>query len=228
MTSEICMNIADVHERMRHAELAAGKTPNSVRLIAVTKGQSIETIRAAYDLGLREFGENYLSEAIEKRNGLRDLKDIVWHFIGPIQSNKARQIAENFDWVHSVDRAKVACRLDQYRPDHLPPLQVCIQVNISGEQTKSGVNPSELSNLVDAVGDLKGLILRGLMTIPAPHQEEGLEQGMPFRILREMMEHLEPQLDTLSMGMSHDFESAILEGATMVRIGTLLFGARHR
>jgi pyridoxal phosphate enzyme (YggS family) len=200
---------------------------NSVGLIAVSKTQPAEAIREVYALGQRDFGENYLQEALAKQEELADLDDIVWHFIGPIQSNKTRPIAEHFDWVHSVDRIKTAERLDQQRPAHLPPLNICIQVNVSGESTKSGAALSELADLSDRIGQLHRLHLRGLMAIPAPIDHSDDDQGKPFRLLREASENLPKPLDSLSMGMSDDLESAILEGATWVRIGTALFGPRR-
>jgi pyridoxal phosphate enzyme (YggS family) len=216
-----------VQRRIRHAEADAGRPMNSVGLIAVSKTQPAEAIREVYALGQRDFGENYLQEALAKQEELADLDDIVWHFIGPIQSNKTRPIAEHFDWVHSVDRIKTAERLDQQRPAHLPPLNICIQVNVSGESTKSGAALSELADLSDRICQLHRLHLRGLMAIPAPIDHSDDDQGKPFRLLREASENLPKPLDSLSMGMSDDLESAILEGATWVRIGTALFGPRR-
>ena len=184
-------------------------------------------MRVAYEAGQSAFGESYVQEALDKIAALRDLP-LEWHFIGPIQSNKTRAIAENFSWVHSVDRLKIAERLSAQRPQNLPPLNVCIQVNVSGEDSKSGVSPSEVLELAQAVAQLPRLKLRGLMAIPAP--TEGTEaQRIPFAQLRELMRQLNAQgleLDALSMGMSHDFEAAMLEGATIMRIGTAIFGER--
>ncbi len=216
-----------VHERLRKAEESAGRALGSVRLIAVSKTHPAEAIRAAYALGQRDFGENYLQEALDKQKALSDL-DIVWHFIGPIQSNKTRLIAEHFDWVHSVDRLKIAERLSAQRPEDLPPLNVCIQVNVSGETSKSGVGFTELPALAQATRNLPRLRLRGLMAIPEP-TDDPEEQRAAFRALRVAMHDLGiSELDTLSMGMSDDLEAAVGEGATMVRIGTAIFGARTR
>jgi PLP dependent protein len=179
--------------------------------------------------GQREFGENYLQEALDKQAGLRDLP-LTWHFIGPIQSNKTRAIAEHFSWVHSVDRLKIAERLSAQRPAGLPPLQVCIEVNVSGEASKGGVTPADLPALAAAVSKLPGLQLRGLMAIPAPTADQAAQRAA-FRRVREQFEALRAHgyaLDTLSMGMSGDLEAAILEGATIVRIGTALFGERTK
>lgn len=216
-----------VQRRIRSAEADAARPMNSVGLIAVSKTQPVEAIREAYALGQRDFGENYLQEALAKQDELADLVEIVWHFIGPIQSNKTRPIAEHFDWVHTVDRMKTAERLDQQRPAHLLPLNICIQVNLSGEATKSGAELSELANLSDRIAPLHRLNLRGLMAIPAPMNPSDEDPGKPFRILREASENLSRPMDTLSMGMSDDLEWAIREGATWVRIGTALFGPRR-
>ncbi|MEN9681892.1 MAG: hypothetical protein RLZZ627_1785 [Pseudomonadota bacterium] len=216
-----------VQGRIRHAEADAGRPMNSVGLIAVSKTQPAAAIREAYALGQRDFGENYLQEALAKQEELVDLEDIVWHFIGPIQSNKTRPIAEHFDWVHTVDRIKTAERLDQQRPAHLPPLNLCIQVNVSGETTKSGVELSELVDLSDRMDQLHRVNLRGLMAIPAPINPSDEDPGKPFRLLREAAEALPRPLASLSMGMSDDLEWAIREGATWVRIGTALFGPRR-
>jgi PLP dependent protein len=216
-----------VQGRIRQAEADAGRPMNSVGLIAVSKTQPADAIREAYALGQRDFGENYLQEALAKQEELVDLEDIVWHFIGPIQSNKTRPIAEHFDWVHTVDRIKTAERLDQQRPAHLPPLNLCIQVNVSGETTKSGVELSELVDLSDRMDQLHRVDLRGLMAIPAPINPSDEDPGKPFRLLREAAEALPRPLGSLSMGMSDDLEWAIREGATWVRIGTALFGPRR-
>lgn len=220
--------VAVLMSRIREAERLSGRPRGSVGLVAVTKGQSADTLRQAYDCGIRDFGENYVSEALDKMAALKDLPDLVWHFIGPIQSNKARQIAETFSWVHSVDRFKVAGRLNEFRPENLPPLEVCIQVNVSGEASKSGVAVDQLAELADEIRWLHRLRLRGLMAIPAPSKGGNSDPRDAFRALREMMERLPTGLDTLSMGMSDDFETAISEGATKVRVGTLLFGSRQR
>lgn len=213
--------------RIRAAEQADGRPRGSVALLAVSKTQPAAAIRALADAGQRCFGENYLQEALAKIAELAD-RDLEWHFIGPLQSNKTRAIAEHFHWVHSVDRLKIAERLSAQRPEALPPLQICLQVNVSGEASKSGCTLDELPTLAQAVAALPRLRLRGLMAIPAP--AAGYEaQRRPFRLLREALERLNAAglaLDTLSMGMSDDLEAAIAEGATLVRVGTALFGTR--
>ena len=196
-------------------------------MLAVSKTRDAEEVRAAAALGLRDFGENYVQEGLAKIEALAGL-DLCWHFIGPIQSNKTRALAEHFAWVHSVDRLKIAQRLSAQRPAQLPDLQVCLQVNISGEDSKSGVDPSELLALATAVAQLPRLQLRGLMAIPAP-ADTLARQREPFARLRDALVALQatlPTLDTLSMGMSGDLEAAIAEGATIVRVGTDLFGPR--
>ncbi len=222
--STIAENIAKVRERIREAEQACGRPSGSVALLAVSKTKPAADIREAHAAGLDDFGENYLQEALGKQVELADLA-LTWHFIGPIQSNKTRPIAEHFHWVHSVDRLKVAERLSAQRPAHLPPLNVCLQVNVSGEASKSGCAPEELPALARAVAALPNLKLRGLMAIPEP-TEDVAAQRAAFARLRELLSALNLGLDTLSMGMSHDLEAAIAEGATWVRIGTALFGAR--
>lgn len=210
---------------MAAAEAAAGRKPGSVGVIAVSKTHAARSIREAYTTGQRDFGENYLQEALAKQAELSDL-DIVWHFIGPIQSNKTRALAAHFDWVHSVDRLKVAERLSEQRSPELAPLNLCIQVNVSGEDSKAGVAPEELPDLAVAVARLPGLRLRGLMAIPAP-TDDVTQQRAAFGSLREALASLSiPGLDTLSMGMSDDLEAAISEGATLVRVGTAIFGPR--
>jgi hypothetical protein len=207
----------------------AGRPAQSVTLLVVSKTFGSDQVRAAYACGERQFGENYVQEALDKIAELQDLRaELCWHLIGPLQSNKTRVVAEAFDWVHSVDRLKIAQRLSEQRPAHLPPLQVCLQVNISGEASKSGVHPDELAALAHAVAALPRLRLRGLMAIP---EAAGTleEQRRPHRALRELSEQLRSQglaMDTLSMGMSADLEAAILEGATLVRVGSAIFGAR--
>ncbi len=222
--STIAENIAKVGERIRAAAHACGRDDATIGLLAVSKTKPAAAIRQAHAAGLRDFGENYLQEALQKQSALAEL-DLVWHFIGPIQSNKTRAIAEHFDWVHSVDRLKVAERLSSQRPAQLPPLNVCLQVNVSGEASKSGCNPEALAELARAVAALPRLRLRGLMAIPAATQDSH-QQHAAFARLRQLKEQLPLNLDTLSMGMSHDLEAAIAEGATWVRIGTALFGAR--
>ena len=222
--STIASNIAKVATRIREAAQAAAREPDEVRLLAVSKTQPAEAIRQASAAGLSDFGENYLQEALEKQAELADLR-LTWHFIGPIQSNKTKAIAEHFDWVHSVDRLKIAQRLSAQRPRDLPALNVCLQVNVSGETSKSGCEPQEIASLANAVAALPHLRLRGLMTIPEP-TDNPAEQRAAFARLRQLQESLDLRLDTLSMGMSQDLEAAVAEGATWVRIGTALFGAR--
>ncbi|MDO3383171.1 YggS family pyridoxal phosphate-dependent enzyme [Gilvimarinus algae] len=223
--------LADVTARLQAAAAAASRPDGDITLIAVSKTQSPERVREAYSAGLRRFGENYLQEALDKQHALADLAGIEWHFIGPIQSNKTRAIAEHFSWVHSVDRLKIAERLSAQRPQHLPPLNICLQVNIDREPSKAGVHLAELPALARAVAALPGLSLRGLMAIPAPASEPEA-QRQPFNQLAEALKQLKPlglaaPLDTLSMGMSADLEAAVECGATMVRIGTDLFGPRQ-
>ncbi|MBU1285052.1 MAG: YggS family pyridoxal phosphate-dependent enzyme [Gammaproteobacteria bacterium] len=222
--STIAENIAKVGVRIREAAQASQRDCATVGLLAVSKTKPAEAIRQAFAAGTRDFGENYLQEALEKQVELSDLP-LTWHFIGPIQSNKTKPIAEHFAWVHSVDRLKIAQRLSDQRPAHLPALNICLQVNVSGEASKSGCNPDELPALAQAVTQLPNLCLRGLMTIPEP-TDDPVEQRAAFARLRELQQDLNLDLDTLSMGMSHDLEAAIAEGATWVRIGTALFGAR--
>jgi pyridoxal phosphate enzyme (YggS family) len=198
-------------------------------VLAVSKTKPPEAVRAAAETGQRDFGENHLQDALTKLDSLGDL-DLVWHFIGPVQSNKTRVIAARFDWVHSIDRAKIARRLNEQRPEGLPPLDVCLQVNVSGEASKSGLAPAAVEELAHAVAELPRLRLRGLMTLPEPRDDlEG--QRRPFAELRGIKESLNAgglALDTLSMGMTNDMEAAIAEGATIIRIGTAIFGARDK
>ena len=226
--STIADNIAQVSSRIRAAALAAQRDEHSVQLLAVSKTKPAEALRDAYAAGLRDFGENYLQEALGKQLELADLP-LIWHFIGPIQSNKTRAIAEHFAWVHSVDRLKIAQRLSEQRPADLPPLNICIQVNVSGEASKSGCTPADLPALAKAISELPRLTLRGLMAIPEPTDDRA-EQDAAFAAVRDLIKSMQASLnlplDTLSMGMSHDLESAIAQGATWVRIGTALFGAR--
>ncbi|MVW85258.1 YggS family pyridoxal phosphate-dependent enzyme [Pseudomonas sp. PB101] len=222
--STIADNILQVSSRINAATLAANRAENSVHLLAVSKTKPAQDLREAYAAGLRDFGENYLQEALGKQLELTDLP-LIWHFIGPIQSNKTRAIAEHFDWVHSVDRLKIAQRLSEQRPADLPPLNICIQVNVSGEASKSGCTPADLPALANAICALPRLKLRGLMAIPEP-TEDRTAQDAAFAAVQTLQASLNLPLDTLSMGMSHDLESAIAQGATWVRIGTALFGAR--
>ncbi|GAB4116468.1 MAG: YggS family pyridoxal phosphate-dependent enzyme [Sideroxydans sp.] len=225
----ILSNLQAVQRAIAAEASAAGRRGDAVRLLAVSKTFGADAVREAWAAGQSAFGENYLQEALDKIDTLRDLP-VEWHFIGPIQSNKTRPIAENFAWVHSVDRLKIAERLSAQRPAHLPPLNICLQVNVSGEASKSGVAPDDLLPLARAVAGLPHLRLRGLMAIPAPAADEEA-QRVPFARMRGWLEFLNRQglqLDTLSMGMSHDFAAAIREGATIVRIGTAIFGTRHQ
>lgn len=227
----IVTRLQEVKRRIAAASSAAGRDADSVTLLAVGKTQPVDALRDAHAAGQRDFGENYVQEALAKIEALRDLRaDLVWHLIGPLQSNKTRAVAEAFDWVHSVDRLKVAERLAVQRPPGMAPLQLCLQVNVSGEASKSGVSPAALPALARAVAALPAdrVRLRGLMAIPAP--ADGFEaQRAPHRRLRELLQALRAEglaLDTLSMGMSDDFEAAIAEGATLVRVGGAIFGAR--
>ena len=222
--STIAGNIAQVEARIRAAAEAVQRDVTSIHLLAVSKTKPAAALREAYAAGIRDFGENYLQEARAKQVELTDLP-LSWHFIGPIQSNKTRDIAEHFAWVHSVDRLKIAQRLSEQRPADLPPLNICIQVNVSGEASKSGCTPEDLPALAAAIQALPRLTLRGLMAIPEP-TEVRAEQDAAFAKVRSLQQSLNMGLDTLSMGMSHDLESAIAQGATWVRIGTALFGAR--
>jgi hypothetical protein len=222
--STIHENIAKVRARIREAEQACGRATGSVQLLAVSKTKPAAALREAFACGQRDFGENYLQEALAKQAELGDL-ELVWHFIGPIQSNKTRALAEHFAWVHSVDRLKIAERLSAQRPANLPPLNICLQVNVSGEASKSGCAPEELPALAAAVTALPNLRLRGLMAIPEPTPEVAAQRAA-FARLHALKDSLPLELDTLSMGMSDDLEAAIAEGATWVRIGSALFGAR--
>ena len=222
--STIAENIAKVGVRIREAAQASQRDFSHIGLLAVSKTKPADAIREAFAAGVTDFGENYLQEALDKQTQLSDLP-VVWHFIGPIQSNKTKPIAEHFAWVHSVDRLKIAERLSAQRPAHLPALNICLQVNVSGETSKSGCSPDQLSALAHAVTQLPNLRLRGLMTIPEP-TDDVTEQRAAFARLRVLQQSLNLKLGTLSMGMSHDLEAAIAEGATWVRIGTALFGAR--
>ncbi len=223
----LTLHVNHVRSRIRSAAIAAGRDPESITLVAVTKAKTAESVRLAATAGVTDFGENYLQEAQAKMEQLADFK-LKWHFIGGIQSNKTRAIAERFDWVQSVDRFGVARRLSEQRPFHAPPLNVCIQVALVPEPTKGGVAPDELGMLAAAIAGLPRLRLRGLMCVPPPQANAAAERAV-FASLRMALEDLNAgglKLDTLSMGMSGDFESAIAEGATLVRIGTALFGAR--
>jgi pyridoxal phosphate enzyme (YggS family) len=217
-----------VRERIAAAAASSERSVESITLLAVSKGQAADVVRTGAAAGLTSFGESYLQEALAKMDELRELP-LSWHFIGRIQANKTRAIAERFAWVHGVDRLRIAARLAEQRPYHAPALNLCLQVNLAGEAAKGGASPSDLPELAAAVAALPRLLLRGLMCIP-PEEEDPARQRMWFSRLRELYEKLRtdvvPTLDTLSMGMSGDFEAAILEGATIVRIGTALFGPR--
>lgn len=216
-----------VRERLRRACQAAGRSDDSVTLLAVSKTFGADAVQAAYAAGQTWFGENYIQEAVTKITALRELP-LVWHCIGPIQSNKTRLVAEHFDWVHTVDRLKVAQRLSEQRPAHLAPLQVCVQVNVDGGPTKSGVQPDEALALAQAVAQLPRLRLRGLMCIPDPAPDFEAECAL-FTRARDLFDELNAAglgLDTLSMGMSADLEAAVASGSTLVRVGSAIFGAR--
>lgn len=227
----IVTRLQEVKRRIAAASSAAGRDADSVTLLAVGKTQPPDALRAAHAAGQRDFGENYVQEALAKIEALADLRGaIVWHLIGPLQSNKTRAVAEAFDWVHSVDRFKVAERLAAQRPPGMAPLQLCLQVNVSGEASKSGVEPAALPALAAAVAALPAarVRLRGLMCIPAPAATLQAQRA-PLRMLCELAESLRAQgldLDTLSMGMSDDLEAAVAEGSTLLRVGTAIFGAR--
>ena len=227
----ISENLQQVRQRIAAACRAAGRPVQSVTLLAVSKTFPGDAVRAAHAAGARCFGENYVQEALDKIETLIDLRQhIEWHLIGPLQSNKTRQVAEAFDWVHSVDRLKIAQRLSEQRPPSLPPLQVCLQVNISNEASKSGIAPAEVAALAREVAALPRLRLRGLMAIPEPAGDFAAQRA-PHRALAALLTELNAQqqdlqLDTLSMGMSADLEAAIAEGATLVRVGSAIFGAR--
>lgn len=224
----IADNVARVRERIRRAEQQYHRPANAVTLMAVAKTRGAADIRGAAAAGVRDIGESYLQEALEKQHELTDCGDLCWHFIGPVQSNKTRSIAEHFQWVHSVDRLKIARRLSEQRPAVLPAMNICLQVNISGEASKAGASIEELPELARAVTALPRIELRGLMAIPAP-SDEFAAQRAAFAQLRRLFESLRAQhstLDTLSMGMSGDLEAAVAEGATIVRVGTDIFGLR--
>ncbi|MDT9002207.1 YggS family pyridoxal phosphate-dependent enzyme [Paucibacter sp. APW11] len=227
----ISENIQELHRRMAAACLRAGREQQTLTLLTVSKTFPGSAVREAFAAGERHFGENYVQEGLAKIEELADLREqIQWHLIGPLQSNKTKPVAAAFDWVHSVDRLKIAERLSEQRPAGLAPLQICLQVNISGEASKSGLAPAEVPGLARAVAALPRLRLRGLMAIPEP-ASDAAAQRLPHRALRELLQRVNAeaglQLDTLSMGMSADMEAAIAEGATMVRVGSAIFGQRH-
>ncbi len=223
----ISANLQAVLARIGEAARRCGRQPEEISLLAVSKTWPGSYVQEAARAGQKAFGENYVQEGVDKVRETA-LPDLEWHFIGPLQSNKTRLVAEAFHWVHSVDRLKIAERLSQQRPAHLPPLQICLQVNISNEDSKSGVPEEDVASLAQQIAYLPRLKLRGLMTIPAPAPEFA-QQRAPFRRLRELYEQLNRHgfaLDTLSMGMSNDIEAAIAEGSTLVRVGTAIFGER--
>jgi pyridoxal phosphate enzyme (YggS family) len=227
--TNIKSNLVLVSEQIEQLTLQYKREVGSVKLLAVSKTKPVSALKAAYDAGQRAFGENYVQEAVDKHQALSHLADIEWHFIGPIQSNKSRLIAETMDWVHSIDRDKIARRLSEQRPTDLSPLNVCIQVNISGEDSKSGVLLSELDSMVDLVSSLPNLQLRGLMAIPAP-QDSHEAQCVVYQPLTQAYLELaktDSMIDTLSIGMSGDLSAAIQSGSTMVRVGTAIFGERN-
>ena len=226
--SAIATNLQAVRERIAKAARAAGREPGEIMLLAVSKTKPLADILCAAEAGQTAFGENYAQEGVDKMTVAVD-RNLSWHFIGPLQSNKTRLVAEHYAWVHSIERLKIAERLSAQRPAHLPSLQVCVQVNVSGEASKSGCAPEEALALCQAISTMPGLSLRGLMAIPEA-SEDPAAQRAPFRQLREIADSIRAAgvpLDTLSMGMSHDLEAAIAEGATIVRIGTAIFGERN-
>ena len=227
---ELSSRYQAVCERITQSVLQAGRQPHSVQLLAVSKTFPADQVAAVAALGQRDFGENYVQEAVDKITALQGLPGLVWHCIGPLQSNKTRPVAEHFDWVHSLDRLKIAQRLSEQRPAHMPPLQVCLQVNIDGGTSKAGVVPAEALALAQAVSALPRLALRGLMTIPEPaatFDAQAAVHHQAKRLFDELKAALNvPQFDTLSMGMSSDLEAAVQAGSTMVRVGTAVFGAR--
>lgn len=212
---------------MAAAAARAGRDPRDIRLLAVSKMQPVPALEAAWSSGQSDFGENYLQEALPKITAFTG-RPVTWHFIGALQSNKSREVATHFQWMHTVDRDGIARRLSEQRPDALPPLQLCLQVNVSGESSKGGVVPERVATLADAVAAFPRLALRGLMAIPAPARDFEAQRA-PFRVMRELLDDLKRRghaVDTLSMGMTDDLEAAIAEGATVVRVGTAIFGKR--
>jgi pyridoxal phosphate enzyme (YggS family) len=228
MSTPISENLQRVRQQIQIASVAAGRTAEAVKLLAVSKTMPAQAVREAYAAGQIAFGENYIQEGVDKRAELADLP-LEWHCIGPIQSNKTKLVAENFAWAHSLDRLKIAERLSAQRPAHLPPLQVCLQVNVDGGANKSGVSPKDLLALAQAVAKLPQLKLRGLMTIPEPAENESAARAVHHqaKALFDSLNAVGLNLDTLSMGMTADLEAAIAEGSTCVRVGTAIFGLRH-
>jgi pyridoxal phosphate enzyme (YggS family) len=228
MSTSVSANLAQVRKRIELACQAVGRAPDAVKLLAVSKTMPAQAVREAYAAGQLAFGENYIQEGVDKVAALVDFP-LEWHCIGPIQSNKTKLVAENFAWVHSIDRLKIAERLSAQRPAHLPPLQVCLQVNVDGGSNKSGVAPEDLLALAQAVAKLPHLQLRGIMTIPEPAETEA-EARAVHQQAKRLFDHLKTAgltLDTLSMGMTADLEAAVAEGSTCVRVGTAIFGARQ-
>jgi pyridoxal phosphate enzyme (YggS family) len=228
MNTSVSANWVQVRKRIELACLAVGRSPDAVKLLAVSKTKSAEAVREAHAAGQMAFGENYIQEGVDKIAALADLP-LEWHCIGPIQSNKTKLVAENFAWVHSIDRFKIAERLSAQRPANLPPLQVCLQVNVDGGSNKSGVSPGELLALAQAVAKLPRLQLRGIMTIPEPAETEDAARKVHHeaKALFDSLNAADLRVDTLSMGMTGDLEAAIAEGSTCVRVGTAIFGARQ-
>jgi pyridoxal phosphate enzyme (YggS family) len=227
MSNSVSANLAQVRKRIELAVLAAGRPADAVSLLAVSKTMPAQAVRDAFAAGQLAFGENYIQEGVDKIASLADLP-LVWHCIGPIQSNKTKLVAENFAWVHSIDRLKIAERLSAQRPVHLPALQICLQVNVDGGSNKSGVSPTDLLALAQAVAQLPNLQLRGIMTIPEPAENEAAARSV-HRQAKALFDSLNAaglKLDTLSMGMTGDLEAAIAEGSTCVRVGTAIFGHR--
>jgi pyridoxal phosphate enzyme (YggS family) len=226
----IGQNLQDVRARITASAQRCGRSPEDVTLLAVSKTKPVSDLEAAITAGQRQFGENYVQEGVEKVGYFASRQpDLVWHFIGPLQSNKSRLVAENFHWCHTIDRLKIAERLSTQRPANLPPLQVLIQVNISDEESKSGIALEQLAELAEQITALPNLTLRGLMTIPAP-ENDAQRQLAVFQRMKQAFDQLAtdyPQVDTLSMGMTDDMQAAIAAGSTMVRIGTAIFGARN-
>ena len=228
MSNQVSDKLQHVRQRIELAAESVGRPAGAVKLLAVSKTMPAQAVREAYAAGQLAFGENYIQEAVDKMAALSDLT-LEWHCIGPVQSNKTQQVASNFDWVHSIDRLKIAERLSAQRPAHLPPLQVCIQVNIDGGVNKSGVAPQDLLALAQAVEKLPHLQLRGLMTIPEPAETDAATRAV-HRQTKELFDSLNAaglSLDTLSMGMTADLEAAIAEGSNCVRVGTAIFGSRQ-
>jgi pyridoxal phosphate enzyme (YggS family) len=228
MNTSVSANLVKVRKRIELACEAVGRAPNTVKLLAVSKTMPAQAVRDAFAAGQLAFGENYIQEGVDKIASLVDLP-IEWHCIGPIQSNKTKLVAENFAWVHSIDRLKIAERLSAQRPPHLPPLQICLQVNVDGGSNKSGVAPAELLALAQAVAKLPQLQLRGIMTIPEPTETEAATRAVHHQA-KSLFDNLKTAglaIDTLSMGMTGDLEAAVAEGSTCVRVGTAIFGARQ-